>query len=254
MALRKEDRAKKEKDSDNTAVVLEEDEFRATVDAIVARDFFPDLYHTAGRIESKESLDEFLRKNISDDNASFSSLLRDENAQRQAKHKKVFGTQARLRSGTQQRNALMFAPDGLKQKSPTVKEKRIMHHNTRFEDVQLDNDDDMESVMSEISTAGYKTPEIGGYKMVDEPVRVGGRRFEIKPATPRELTGQQLAKPKQPTTKISSDSTSAMLSPAARRLLERSSGKRTAGNSQSPRENDETLRRAYNSPYARRPG
>ncbi|KAJ2611594.1 hypothetical protein H4S08_003081 [Coemansia sp. RSA 1365] len=252
MASSKETKAINEKDSDNTAVVLEEDEFRASVDAIVARDFFPDLYHTTGRAENKDSLDEFLRKNISDDNASFSSLLRDENAQRQAKHKKVFGTQAQLESHVQQRNALMFAPDGLKQNT-TVKENRIMHHNTRFENIQLDNDD-MESVISEISTAGYKTPEIRGYKMVDEPVRVGGRRFEIKPATPRELTGQQLAKPKHSATKNSKDNTLAMLSPAAQRLLERSSGKRTAGNSQSPRESDETLRRAYNSPYVRRPG
>ncbi|KAJ2078711.1 hypothetical protein H4R24_004290 [Coemansia sp. RSA 988] len=126
----------------------------------------------------------------------------------------------------------MFAPSGLKQDASAASEKRIMHHNTRFENVHLHTDDDMESVMSEISTAGYRTPDIRGYKMVDEPTKAGGRRFEIKPATPRELTGQRLAKPRQPTKTASSSSsnssTSAMLSPAARQLLDRSSGKRPA--------------------------
>ncbi|KAJ2159681.1 hypothetical protein GGF46_002853 [Coemansia sp. RSA 552] len=253
------------KDGGHTAVVLEEDDFRARVDAIVGRDFFPDL-----RLPQQEghmistgapvadaggpsvSLDEFLRTHTSEDNASFSTLLRRENQMRRDQQAQRCAPAAQNRIAMAGgRNALMFAPDGVRP-AAAADERRILHCNTRMPaGGQDDSDDDTVSVAT---TAGYMTPEINGYRMVGS--RSQRRGFEIKPQTPRELAGLRLAqqgsprtlqKARRPTTPQRRAET---LSPAARKLLGTTSHQ--LGSPIRSRHDGDSLRRAYNSPYARR--
>ncbi|KAJ2800583.1 hypothetical protein H4R21_003118 [Coemansia helicoidea] len=226
------------------AAVLEEDDFRAAVDAIVQRDFFPDLVElqaenlgvpvaragAAAGAAGGPSLNEFLRTHISEDSASFSRLLTEENQRRSSSS--TTGGQLRLLGRPQLRNALMFAPDGLSapQRAP---DGRIVHRNTRLPEDAAGDPGDAESVVSDASTAGYQTPVIRGYKMVDPDGPRRRARYRAARTLPQRA---------------------AMLSPAAHRLLGRSPG-RGAG-SQSPAAgagSSESLRRAYNSPYVRRP-
>ncbi|KAJ2850670.1 hypothetical protein IWW36_001714 [Coemansia brasiliensis] len=236
--------------------VLEEDEFRATIDQIIERDFFPDIRKlrvekrelVGSSIEaddlpepaSKQSLDGFLSTHTSEDNASFSKLLAAENKRRQER----ISSKRRLTMGGNpgcSRNALMFMPDGIA-KPPVANDKQIIYQNTRFSETDVDIDD-LESVISEATTAGYKTPEINGYRMVDLPTG-----FSIAPRTPRELAGLRLASPsaKRKGAKPPSKSASRadMLSPAAQRLLGRSQKYKSSA--------DNSIRSAYNSPYVRR--
>ncbi|KAJ2451082.1 hypothetical protein EV183_003854 [Coemansia sp. RSA 2336] len=231
--------------------VLEEDEYRATIDQIIERDFFPDIRKlqaeknelvdaTAEPEElpastSKQSLNEFLSTHTSEDNASFSKLLATENKKRQAKR---IGLQNQLTMGKtpgHARNALMFMPDGIT-RQPVASDKQIVYQNTRF--AELLDADDLDSVISETTTAGYRTPEINGYKMVDSP-----RGFSIAPRTPRELAGLRLASPAKRKASPKSAGRKDMLSPAAQRLLGRSQKSNSALNS---------IRTTYNSPLARR--
>ncbi|KAI9469572.1 hypothetical protein LPJ78_001066 [Coemansia sp. RSA 989] len=231
--------------------VLEEDEYRATIDQIIERDFFPDIRRLQaekkelvdGTVEpadlpepaSKQSLNEFLSTHTSEDNASFSKLLATENKRRQARR---IGLQNQLTMGNSpgtSRNALMFMPDGITKQS-VASDKQIVYQNTRFAET-LDVDD-LESVISEATTTGYRTPEINGYRMVDSP-----RGFSIAPRTPRELAGLQLASPSKRKTSSKPANRKDMLSPAAQRLLGRSQKSNSADNS---------IRSAYNSPFVRR--
>ncbi|KAJ2355698.1 hypothetical protein GGF43_002533, partial [Coemansia sp. RSA 2618] len=177
--------AKKQKQT-HTAVVLEEEEYRASIDSIIERDFFPDLqrlqaenqgkfitdFHSvATNAETKQSLDEFLHTHTSEDNASFAKLLKSENQRREIAYQKKYSTNRRITAGssdTLRRNALMFAPDGITVTRPTDEQRKmIVHKNTRL--AEPCDVDDTESVASETTTAGYRTPEINGYKMVDSP-------------------------------------------------------------------------------------
>ncbi|KAJ2501411.1 hypothetical protein GGH96_001934 [Coemansia sp. RSA 1972] len=261
MALRRTPgRDNAEKKQGRTATVLEEDEFRASIDAIVERDFFPELRQlraenqetcfdgfladNASKSETKQSLDEFLRTHTSEDNASFSKLLKAENQRRQSTYDAAFNANRRLTAGTSkdtQRNALMYMPNGIAPKQLAGERKLIIHRNTRLsEPVDMD---DTESVFSDVTTAGYRTPEINGYKMVNTPER-RQRGFVIAPQTLREQTGLRLAS--RPSTPRKSYKKTDVLSPAAQRLLGRSQDRHdTLPNN--------SLRSAYNSPYVRRP-
>ncbi|KAJ1728937.1 hypothetical protein LPJ61_003775 [Coemansia biformis] len=260
-------------------VVLEEDSFRASVDAIVERDFFPDLprlqaenqstpaVRTAGpAAASGVSLAEFLRTHVSEDSASFSRLLREENQQRGTGQSSTHGGPLRLQAGRQPRNALMFAPDGLSSVRQAAGE-RIVCRNTRMpEGAAAEDAEDAGSVFSDASTAGYRTPMLNGYKMVDpeELGRSGRTRFHIRPASARERAALRLAHAQPgPRGRLSSPGQTAasatpqraaMLSPAAQQLLGRSSGRGVNLESLAARAGSDSLRRAYNSPYARRAG
>ncbi|KAJ2221062.1 hypothetical protein IW143_001977 [Coemansia sp. RSA 520] len=243
------------------ATILEEDEFRASIDAIVERDFFPELRQlraenqetcfddfltdNVSKSETKQSLDEFLRTHTSEDNASFSKLLKGENERRQSTYDATFNANRRLTAGTSKdtrRNTLMYTPNGIAPKQLAGERKQIIHRNTRLsEPVDMD---DAESVFSDVTTAGYRTPEINGYKMVNTPER-HQRGFAIAPQTLREQTGLRLAS--RPSTPRKSYKKTDVLSPAAQRLLGRSQKRHDT----SPPNN--SLRSAYNSPYVRRP-
>ncbi|KAJ2781573.1 hypothetical protein H4R18_002805 [Coemansia javaensis] len=270
----------------STAVVLEEDRFRAAVDALVERDFFPGLQRLqaesqGGPVERADvpeaaegaTLDGFLRTHVGEDYASFSRLLRDENQRREAARARALagGQQQRqqqrrgplLLSSARPRNALMFAPSGIEpadDAAAAAAGRRIVHSNTRMPegDASGGDADDAASVASEASTAGYRTPVINGYRMVDPVGLREERRFRIQEASPREVAAQRLGRRRrrhgeQPRAGHSSGTPAraALLSPAAQRLLGRSSSGRSAA-PEAP--GDDSLRRAYNSPYTRRPG
>ncbi|KAJ1960520.1 hypothetical protein GGI12_003751 [Dipsacomyces acuminosporus] len=161
------------------------------------------------------------------------------------------------------RNALMFAPKAHVSQAGGVgdgqisSEKRILHHNTRL---PADPDiPDTASIATEasstVSTAGYSTPLINGYKMVDPDTPSSSTRgFRIMPTPRRELAGRRLAnKSKQKPFKRDHASGPAksplLLSPAARQLLERTSAGKSPFSRSAANTPDDMLRKSYNSPY-----
>ncbi|KAJ1786542.1 hypothetical protein LPJ59_005910 [Coemansia sp. RSA 2399] len=151
---------------------------------------------------------------------------------------------------------------------------RILSHNTRLpEETEVTDDPsdwDAESVLSINSDA---TPTINGYKLIREPgtVKQGRngvwrtRGFAIGETTPRERLARQLSTPtgnrkeagKHEPSRSGKNSGStaqkaAMLSPAALRLLRGTDEGDQAATPTQTRRDDHSLRKAYNSPYARR--
>ncbi|KAJ2369938.1 hypothetical protein H4S02_001813 [Coemansia sp. RSA 2611] len=248
MALQKRTDGKDEQPAVSTVAVLEEDEYRASIDHIIRRDFFPDLQRLeaenqgclieqsdgdAADFKPEQSLDAFLQTHTSEDNASFSRLLLSENSRRQAARHKASSTHRRIaHSG---RNALMCGPDGIAPRNPRGRGK-IVHSNTRLGG-DIEDMDDAASEISETTTAGYATPTINGFRMVDTPERRG---FSIAPRSRREQAGLRLGG-QTPDRRAGRDAS--WLSPAGLRLL---------GRSQRGSRGDD-LRSVYNSPYVRRP-
>ncbi|KAJ2560004.1 hypothetical protein EV175_000005 [Coemansia sp. RSA 1933] len=172
------------------------------------------------------------------------------------------------------RNALMFEPPacGSRQRQEegggSSRGARILAHNTRLPDedrnaVDEHSDWDAASVMSD--TISSATPVINGYKMIRDH-GAGGRKtraFVIGETTPRERLALRLSTPKGAQKRASrsgGDSAggstaqrAAMLSPAAQRLLRGAGGREEVPSpGAAQRNDDQELRRAYNSPYARR--
>ncbi|KAI8323015.1 hypothetical protein GQ54DRAFT_126402 [Martensiomyces pterosporus] len=246
------------------------------------------------------SLDAFLSTHTSEDNASFKELLGEDNRRRDDRYRRAFGV-AENEEGRQPkllthgssssgvvgswkytpRNALMFVPEALPGGSDLGQqrnEKRIVHRNTRMpEEPEISDAVSVVTDGSVASTAGYATPVIRGYKMVDPDdggtprhADAQGKGFRIMPTPRREVVGMRLASKSKESAerhkaqqRLRTDAMSprhtpvrgAMLSPAARRLLERSH--RQGGNTpRSPSASasasatgDAMLRESYNSPY-----
>ncbi|KAJ1920831.1 ATP-dependent 3'-5' DNA helicase [Mycoemilia scoparia] len=151
----------------------------------------------------KMSVDQFLGKYTSEDNASFSRLIEKQNADHRNRHSWLYeqgGNGSNTKESDQKligysedgdrkliegkpgsvetwkyktRNALMFSPEDQDASSLIEtgrgKPKRIIHKNTRFcnTDIQLDDDDLLEMDTASSVGLGSATPTIRGYKLVD---------------------------------------------------------------------------------------
>ncbi|KAJ1847508.1 hypothetical protein LPJ73_004236 [Coemansia sp. RSA 2703] len=268
--------------------VLSEEKYKSALSQIIERDFFPDLRRLQAERQAllqtsisplkqpadtppaetiDQSLDQFLSSHVSEDTASFRRLFDAETAKRKEKRAQLLGARkANLLHGNEQHTGLIKGPAQTLFLSCGSSEKSIAYENTRFSDKDgvWGDFDDCESVAgSEMTVDGDATPVINGYRMVSSP-SVGKRAgFVIRPETPRERVARQAAGGGGGGRKRSGDEKAGrgMLSPAGQRLLGRASkGARPGGSSPSSgaadrgstASGDDMLRRAYNSPYARR--
>ncbi|KAJ2785743.1 DiGeorge syndrome critical region protein 14 [Coemansia interrupta] len=247
------------------ALVLSEEEYRRGLSQIISRDFFPDLRRLEAENQAlqvgssgsgditpsvvppageanPQSLDQYLSTYTSSDTASFHRLFDLETAKRQEKRTQLLGARKpNVLHGNQlpPRAARGGAPEA----RCVSRGRRIVYENTRFGDPRVwDDVDDCGSVAgSDVVVEGGMTPVINGYRMVRSP---RGRRG-------RKKGGEGGVGP----------AARGLLSPAGRRLLAGavrgggaagSSPARHAASRDPTASGGDPLRRAYNSPYARR--
>ncbi|KAJ1723680.1 hypothetical protein LPJ53_002012 [Coemansia erecta] len=277
---------------DSKRSVLSEEEYKRGLSQIISRDFFPDLRRLQAENQtlqtgsgnknnssstpsallpatpltdtSSQSLDQYLSSHMSEDTASFRQLLDREAAKRQKKKALLMGSRKpNLLHGNELHAGLLT--DGGPKPLNSSSGERIVYENTRFSDHEgvWDDVDDCESVAgSEITVDDEATPVINGYRMVRSPAAEKKSGFVIRPETPRERVARQAGGSRKKE-KVEEKVPRGMLSPAAQRLLA-SATKGSRGRSSSPAHGasravgdkgsgDDMLRRAYNSPYARRP-
>lgn len=206
---------------------MEEDEFRAKIDHIVARDFYPDLLDTA---DTSTSLDEFLSANTSLDNQRFRQLMDTERGQRADKHDKMFG------KGSRSNPRLLEPPSSSSVRRSAVASiggnGGIVYRNTRFPPGYLEKYDNIGSD----SGSGSGSEEEEEQEEQDKAAQAVA--YRIPPVSARERAGQKASASTRKTKAASSKTASdrqLLLSPAAQRLLNKSTSS--------------SFRNIYGSPY-----
>ena len=209
----------------NGRSVVSEESYEAALDLIIERDFFPDLKQfkdenksifpelasssssSSSRLDGstddkltpreEESLDEFLTRIVSEDDASFAELLERDRIRIRDKCKQFFFSQLQCEEreqiefrrprglGPEGKNSLMYVPDGLEQEA-SVK-PNILHRNTRIPQQLIESLNEKASlkvIQSEITKINVEAPEkfdVYGKTILDPHV---GREYGLL-STPR---------------------------------------------------------------------
>lgn len=181
-------------------VVLDEDVWLAAIEEIVGRDFFPDaraVERPAGNVDvSGLSLDEFLHKYTSEDNASFQEILEKTNAKRREKVAHLMlppaarpaSAQARLEQKKYEAVNLLMYDGSTRSSLPLARidaaaetsgrpSKRIQHKATALAAAREADADDTDDTLA-VAVAGGNGGN-GDYSMVDTPLLRPGK--EVTP-------------------------------------------------------------------------
>ncbi|KAJ2875941.1 hypothetical protein FB639_003947, partial [Coemansia asiatica] len=247
------------KHSEKPTRVVAEEEFKETLSQIIQRDFFPDLpklqmenhkyeedeeekqqahCSTVSTAPAKMSLNGYLSTYTTEDNASFRKILDNENNRRREKHKSMICKQpGDLSSESKRSSTMLLVPEdtsGRLIERYTDAGGRIVYENTRFAQNGgfgggiIEDRVESDTEESGDSESGDKaTPVIGGYRLIREPStpllgKTRHRGFAIRAETPRERIGRAAKKTKK-VVRDNSRVPKGVLSPAAQRLLLRSS-------------------------------
>lgn len=176
-------------------VVLDEDVWLAAIEEIVGRDFFPDaraVERPAGSVDvSGLSLDEFLHKYTSEDNASFQEILDKTNAKRREKVAHLMlppaarpaSAQARLEQKKYEAVNLLMYDGSTRSSLPLARidaaaetsgrpSKRIQHKATALAASREADADDTDDTLAVAGDGGN-----GDYSMVDTPLLRPGKEM-----------------------------------------------------------------------------
>jgi protein DGCR14 len=169
---------------ETTPVVLDEDEWTAAIEEIIGRDFFPDSTDTKRRECTVDvtglSLDEFLRRYTSEDNASFRDILDKGNAKRRKKLAHLMlppaPQQPRSRRKYEPANMLMY-DGGTRSSLPLSlveagnihkREKKSIHHEATSLDAMPDVSEGPEPGGTPVKVKEVKEVK-EGYSLLETP-------------------------------------------------------------------------------------
>ena len=175
----------------NRKAVISEERYEEALDIIIERDFFPDLkqFKDENRLlfpelvnkldandkllpREDESLDEYLARVVSEDDASFAELLERDRERIREKCKQFYFSQIQYdepeqiefktpkRLVVEGKNTLMYVPDGLEQDGSA--KPNIRHGNTRISQDLIESLNEKASlkiIQSEITKVNVEVPE-----------------------------------------------------------------------------------------------
>ena len=207
----------------NKKSVISEERYEEALDLIIERDFFPDLKQfknenrsvfpeLANRFEDdindrllpgeEESLDTYLARIVSEDDASFAELLEKDRERIREKYKQFYFSldydnpeeidfKKPRRLVVEGRNTLMYVPDGVEQDG-SVK-PNIRHSNTRISQELIESLNEKASlkiIQSEITKINVEAPEkfdVYGKSILDPHV---GREYGLISTPSSESNGE----------------------------------------------------------------
>ncbi|KAJ1796402.1 hypothetical protein LPJ75_007245 [Coemansia sp. RSA 2598] len=270
--------------------VLAEEEYKEALSQIIQRDFFPDLPRLQAENQvyggeasntptapvqkerffsptgaEKMTLSGFLSTHTTEDNASFQGILDAENAGRPQRQKSTCRPPGNLSSASLLRtNPLLLMPEDSSKHLGTERSTRtggrIVYENTRFGENNggsgfAHDRGEIDTDSEDSESAEASTPVINGYRMIKEPSGAGRQRgFVIRPESPRERIARKVGATPRKSLPGARPLPKGALSPAAQRLLMRSSGSalRSPGPTSGAQSADGPrgmLRKSYRSPY-----